>query len=101
ARAARTGSRGDAPVFSAVKGGLRDPDNTQKHLADMFAFAGLPGLTSHVFRKTVATVMDDHGLSARMAADQLGHANVSLTQNTYFGRKVRVTGARTALEVLD
>jgi integrase len=87
------------PVFPAPKGmGLRDPDNTQKHLDAMFEFAGMDGLTSHVFRKTVATLMDEHGLSARMAADQLGHKQVSLTQNSYYGRKTRATGAKEVME---
>jgi integrase len=36
-------------------------------------------VTSHYFHKTVATLMDEAGLSARSAADQLGHAKFSLT----------------------
>jgi integrase len=47
----------------------------------------------HTFRKTVATWMDEAGLSARAAADQLGHAQPSMTQDVYFGRKMRATGA--------
>jgi integrase len=93
---------GQDPVFPAPKGiGLRDPDNTQKHLDSMFEFAGMNGLTSHVFRKTVATLMDESGLSARMAADQLGHAHISMTQNTYYGRKLRATGAKMVMEKVD
>jgi integrase len=45
-------------------------------------------LHSHVFRKTVATRLDDAGLSPRMIADQLGHAKPSMTQDVYMGRKV-------------
>src|SRR5690348_16283750 len=41
-------------------------------------------VTSHTFRRTVATLMDEAGLSARAAADQLGHAKVSMTQDHYF-----------------
>lgn len=55
--------------------------------------------TSHVYRKTVATLMDDAGLSARQAADQLGHSKISMTQDFYFGRTVASTGAEEALEV--
>jgi hypothetical protein len=36
---------------------------------------------------------EDAGLTARQAADQLGHAKVSMTQDNYFGRKVARTGA--------
>jgi hypothetical protein len=41
----------------------------------------------------VATLMDHAGLTARQAADQLGHAKVSMAQDNYFGRKVVRTGA--------
>jgi len=44
--------------------------------------------------------MDDAGLTARSAADQLGHAQTAMTQNVYFGRKARTTGAAEVLEVL-
>ena len=52
-----------------------------------------------MFRKTVATLMDDAGLTARQAADQLGHAKVSMTQDNYFGRKIARTGAAALLEI--
>ena len=69
--------------------------------ATRFATAGFDWVTSHVFRKTVATLMDQAGLSSRAAADQLGHANTSMTTDVYFGRKVPTTGAATVLEVLS
>jgi integrase len=43
---------------------------------------------SHTFRKTVATRLDEAGLSARAIADQLGHAKPSMTQDVYLGRNV-------------
>ena len=46
----------------------------------------MPEVTSHSFRKTVATLIDDEGLSARIGADQLGHAKVSMTQDKYMSR---------------
>ena len=45
-------------------------------------------VTSHTFRKTVATRLDEAGLSPRQVADQLGHANPSMTLDVYFGRQV-------------
>ena len=60
----------------------------------------MPGLKSHVFRKTVATLMDEGGLTARQAADQLGHAKPSMTADVYYGRRVRATGAAEVLEQL-
>ena len=44
---------------------------------------GLPDVSSHSFHKTVATLIDDSGLSARVGADQLGHARPSMTQDVY------------------
>jgi integrase len=43
-------------------------------------------VSTHSFRKTVAPRIDDEGLSARIGADQLGHAQVSMTQNVYMTR---------------
>ena len=44
--------------------------------------------------------MDQAGLSSRAAADQLGHANASMTTDVYFGRKTATTGAAAVLEAL-
>ena len=88
-------------VFPApLAGGLRDPNNTLKMMRQAFKHAGFAGVTSHYFRKTVATLMDDAGLSARAAADQLGHAKPSLTADIYMGRRKRATGAAEVLEDL-
>ncbi|MCW1820792.1 MULTISPECIES: tyrosine-type recombinase/integrase [Mycolicibacterium] len=47
---------------------------------------GLPDVSSHSFRRTVATKMDRAGMSARAAADQLGHAKPSITLDVYTAR---------------
>jgi integrase len=82
-------------VFTSPLGHLRDPSNTQGDLRDVFDRAKYPDIISHTFRRTVATLMDEAGLSARAAADQLGHAKVSMTQDHYYGRKRAKTGGRT------
>jgi integrase len=103
-RAARLGAVGVAhgadPVFPAPKGGLRDPSNTQGDLRESLAWCGLPWVTSHIFRKTTATLLDNAGLSARSIADQLGHAQPSVTQNVYMGRKIASAEAAHVLEQL-
>lgn len=94
-------SSGTSPVFPApLSGGLRDPANTRRGIREAFAEMGRPGLTSHIFRKTVASLMDSAGLTARAAADQLGHSKVSMTQDRYMGRRARATGAAAVLEAL-
>jgi integrase len=47
---------------------------------------GAAGVTTHSFRKSLATLIDDEGLSARIGADHLGHTNVSMTQDKYMSR---------------
>ncbi|GAB2994717.1 tyrosine-type recombinase/integrase [Amycolatopsis acidiphila] len=44
-------------------------------------------MTSHNFRKTAATLLDEAGLTVREIADRLGHKRASMTLDTYFGRK--------------
>ena len=78
--------------FTSPTGMLRDPSNTQADLRNVFARLGYPWVTSHVFRKTAATLLDEAGVSARKIADQLGHSQVSLTQDFYMGPQDRVRG---------
>jgi integrase len=88
----------DTPIFPSPKGMLRDPSNTAADLKDAFRKAGFEWATSHVLRKTVASILDSNGLSAREIADQLGHARPSITLDRYMGRKaVNPRGAK-ALE---
>ena len=60
--------------------------------------AGFDWVSSHVFRKTVATRLDEAGLSARQIADHLGHNRPSLTQDVYMGRGLASPEAATALQ---
>lgn len=114
-------------VFGSPGGHLRDPSNTSGDLRVILdgidcqrcdGRGWLPGeqdakgrpkrvrcdagrfswVTSHVFRKTVATRLDEAGLSARQIADQLGHAHPSLTQDVYMGRKVVTAEAARLLD---
>jgi integrase len=88
-------------IFTSPLGHLLDPSNTQSDLRDVFDRIGYPNVSSHTFRRTVATLMDEAGLSARAAADQLGHAKVSMTQGHYFGRRIAHTGAADLLESVE
>ncbi len=45
--------------------------------------------------------MDHAGLSSRAAADQLGHANTSMTTDVSFGPEVATTGPAAVLEALE
>lgn len=88
-------------LFPGLFGGVRNPSNANRDLkevlgrvdADRFGW-----VTSHTFRRTVATRLDDAGLSARAIADHLGHAKPSMTQDVYMGRSV---ASAQAAEILD
>lgn len=73
-------------IFPSSTGTLRDPDNMGKQWREVRDDLGLPDVTSHSFRKSVATMIDDAGLSARIGADQLGHSRPSMTQDVYMNR---------------
>ncbi|ODR10130.1 integrase [Mycobacterium sherrisii] len=73
-------------IFPSTNGTLRDPDNFAGQWRKTRDELGVPDISSHSFRKTVATLIDDAGLSARIGADHLGHAKVSMTQDRYMSR---------------
>jgi integrase len=70
-------------IFPSTAGTLRDPDNFGGQWRRVRDELGASAITTHSFRKTVATLIDDEGLSARVGADHLGHAKVSMTQDRY------------------
>ena len=69
-------------------------------LKDAFTAAGYDWMTSHALGRTVATLIDQAGLSTRVAADQLGHSKPSMTQDRYMNRDLHVTAGAAVLEVL-
>lgn len=73
-------------IFPATSGTWRDLNNFGKQWRKVRDDLGVPDVTSHSFRKTLATLIDDAGMSPRVAADQLGHARVSMTQDVYMSR---------------
>ncbi|MCV7399769.1 site-specific integrase [Mycobacterium fragae] len=73
-------------IFPSTAGTWRDPDNFRARWRKVRDDLGVPDVTPHSFRKALATLIDDEGLSARIGADHLGHARVSETQDTYMAR---------------
>lgn len=74
-------------IFPSSAGTYRDPDNFAGQWRRIRGVLGFDWLGTHGFRKAVATILDEAGLSARIGADHLGHANVSMTQDRYQARK--------------
>jgi hypothetical protein len=73
ARSRSTRDRDGDPLahFPSRRGRLGDPSNPSGDLRAVLDGADFPRVTSHVLCKTVATRLDDAGLSARQIADYL------------------------------
>lgn len=91
---------GQGPVFPHPTAGTwRDPREVGKALREVRGKAGYPWLTSHSLgRKTVATILDEGGATAREIADQLNHARPSMTQDVYMARRRPTTRQAAILE---
>jgi integrase len=77
----------DGPIFPSTTGTIREASNVRNRAWNPFAKrAGYGWVTFRTFRKTVATLLDEAGLTARQIADILGHARPSMTQDVYMGR---------------
>lgn len=76
------------PVFPDSLGGWRDPSNVRKVWRQVRDELEMDGLVSHMLRKTVASFLDDSNVPARKISDQLGHANIRMTQDRYLARKL-------------
>lgn len=96
-RRRRAGRIGATAMFPDSQGGWRDPTNTSRDLRNARGTDEFAWVTSHVFRKTAATILDEAGLTARQIANHLGHSKISVTQDSYLGRGVT---DRRAAEVL-
>ncbi len=83
----REQSEGKGPVFPDARGGFRDRNNVAAAYRKVREGTPYEWVTPHTYRRTVATLLDGGGASARLIADQLGHSRVSMTQDHYMGRK--------------
>jgi integrase len=94
-----TGARLEQPLFPDLLGGFRDPANVRRELREARGEESLAWVTSHSFRNTTATILDEAALAARLVADQLGHVRPSMTQEVDLGRRAVDAQAAQALEV--
>jgi len=85
-------------VFPDSVGGHRDPNNVERDHRRVRRGTPFEWVVPHTYRKTVATMLDRQGLSARTIADQLGHARISMTQDVYMGRRAVDQAAAAVLE---
>lgn len=64
---------GGGPLFPSFTGEWLDPSNVINRIREAMTEVGYGWVTSHVFRKTVATVLDEADLPTTAIADQLGN----------------------------
>ncbi len=91
----------EGPIFPDARGGWRDRSNVGKAFRQVRGGSEFEWVRTHTYRKTVATLLDQSGASARMIADQLGHSRVSMTQDVYLGRRAGNASNLAALEALN
>ncbi|WP_027946561.1 site-specific integrase [Amycolatopsis taiwanensis] len=85
------------PIFPSWNDQWSDPSNVGGRMREAFDACGFEWVTSHVWRKTVATVLDEAGLPTTAIADQLGNSP-QVVERHY--RRKRVANQATA-EVLE
>lgn len=96
----------DGPIFPSRNGTMRSPANVRRSLRaflqrifdETHGAVDYTWVTFRAIRKTVITLLDAGGLTARQIADIVGHAHVSMTQNVYMGRGVPSRDGAVVLE---
>ncbi|GAA3811495.1 tyrosine-type recombinase/integrase [Amycolatopsis tucumanensis] len=89
------------PIYPNSRGGYLNFQNlTNRHWLPFRRRAGYEWVTFKTLRKTVATLLDEAGLTARQIADLLGHAHPSMTMNVYMGRGQKSRATADALGAL-
>lgn len=90
---------GDGPLFPSWNGQWQDPRNVRRRINDVLEECGFEWVTPHVWRKTVAMVLDEAGLSTNEIADQLGNTPDVVERHYRPKRKANAKGAA-ALEAM-
>ena len=86
------------PALPNSVGGYRERNNVESAFRRVRSDTEFEWVVPHTYRKTVATMLDQTGLSARTIADQLGHSRISITQDVYMGRRAVDESPAAALE---
>lgn len=70
-------------VFPTRLGTPMFPTNMYKDFKDLLKKLGLPNVRFHDLRHTAATLMLQQGIHPKIVQERLGHADISMTLNTY------------------
>jgi integrase len=88
---------GGGPLFPSWNGRWSDPSNVINRIREAMDACGYDWVTSHVWRKTVATVLDEADLPTTAIADQLGNT-VKIVEQHYRRKREANAASREALE---
>jgi len=75
----------EALLFASRNGTPTTTNNVRRQLRKVLKIAGIEGVTPHMFRRTVATVINDNA-SVNLAAELLGHTDPKVTLQHYIKR---------------
>lgn len=75
----------EALLFASRNGTPLTTNNVRRQLRKVLKIAGIEGVTPHMFRRTVATVINDNA-SVNLAAELLGHTDPKVTLQHYIRR---------------
>ncbi|MCX6083291.1 MAG: site-specific integrase [Chloroflexi bacterium] len=70
-------------IFPSTVGTPLDHRNVYRDYKEILNVAGLPDLRFHDLRHTAATLMFKQGVHPKVVQERLGHADITLTLNTY------------------
>jgi integrase len=73
----------DSFVFCRDDGRPFDPEKVSKDFSSRLTAAGLPGVTMHGLRHTMASLMLAEGEQIKVVQEQLGHGSSRITLDTY------------------
>lgn len=86
------------PVFPSSVLGWRHPANIQRAVRRLRTRIKFPNFTTHVGRKTVATLLAEAGQTSRQVADQLRHSSIAVTEKSYIARGIANPDAATLID---
>ena len=85
-------------LFPSSTGTVRSPHNFRRQWRDARAGSAYEWVTPHVFRKSVATLIDRE-YSSKHAAAQLGHSGTAITEKHYIAKAAETPDLTRALEL--
>lgn len=89
----------EAMLFASSTGTTRSPHNFRRQWRDARSGSDYEWVTPHVFRKSVATLIDKQ-YSSKQAAAHLGHSGPATTEKYYIAKAAETPDVTDALEQL-